>query len=221
MTNAKYPSNDPELRDACDVFEIFQLECPKKYACVLIRNTAGSTSSAIMPIALHFVAEAKKVARHPTQPSREKRPFLDHEMPATSAPPRTTIGTSRRILVVDDNPVVLKAFELKLQADGFTVVTLSKAAGVASAAEKAGAELIILDINFPADGGLDWNGYNIMQWLRRFPELAGIPVILISGEEAKRHKEKALAEGAAAFFQKPVAYPELLASILHTLRIQK
>jgi len=172
-----------------------------------------------MKITLKLAADAKKLADE--QPPKEKRPFLEEKLPVRSggkAP--ATLGTGRRILVVDDNPVVLKAFELKLRANGFTVATILDAAEIASAAETSDAELVILDINFPTSQGLDWTGYTCMKWLRRFPELAEIPVILISGEDAKQHKEKSLAAGAVAFFQKPVPYPELLAAILRALHIE-
>ncbi|MBE0541411.1 MAG: response regulator [Verrucomicrobia bacterium] len=119
---------------------------------------------------------------------------------------------------MDDNPVVLKAFELKLKACGFEVSTTSNAAGVASIAEASGAELIILDINFPPGVALDWSGFTVMQWLRRFPELARIPVILISGDGSENNQQKSLTGGAVAFFQKPVPYPELLATIVRALR---
>jgi CheY-like chemotaxis protein len=169
---------------------------------------------------LKLVTEAKTGAGLPARSPKEKHPFLEDEVTASSgrkAP--ATIGGGRRILVVDDNPVVLKAFELKLRANGFEVVTLSNAANVVGIAEKAAAELIILDINFPSNGGLDWSGYTVMQWLRRFPALTGIPVILISGEDTKNHKDKSLAAGAVAFFEKPVTYPELLSAVLRALGI--
>lgn len=74
--------------------------------------------------------------------------------------------------MVDDNPVVLKAFEFKLKASGFAVTTISDATNAASVAEKTAAELIV-DINFPSvpssSVGLDWNGYTIMHRLRTFP----------------------------------------------------
>jgi len=60
-----------------------------------------------------------------------------------------------------------------------------------------------------------------MQWLRRFPELAGTPVILISGSDAAQYREKALQAGAVAFFQKPVLYKDLLATILQTFEAKK
>ena len=151
--------------------------------------------------------------RPPRQP-KEKEPFVaDGAQDETPA----SIGQSRRILVVDDNPVVLKAFELKLKALGFEVTTISNGAAVASTAERVKAELIILDINFPPAGALEWTGFTIIQWLRRFPELATIPVILITGGDSSQYKEKSLAAGAVGFFQKPMNYKELVALILQTL----
>lgn len=149
----------------------------------------------------------------------EKLPFLqDSPQPAQGTEPPVPIGRERRILVADDNAVVLKAFELKLRGSGFSVFTASDAATVASVADEAKAELILLDINFPpSHTAIEWNGFTVMQWLRRFPELASIPVILMSGADSLKYEEKALAAGAAAFFPKPVDYPKLLATILKCL----
>jgi CheY-like chemotaxis protein len=151
--------------------------------------------------------------------STEKLPFLqDSAVPAPDAEPPAPIGRDRRILVVDDNAVVLKAFEIKLRRSGFNVFTASDAATVASVADEAKAELILLDINFPpSHTAIEWNGFTVIQWLRRFPELASIPVILMSGTDSTKHEEKALAAGAAAFFPKPVDYPKLLATMLKCL----
>lgn len=143
----------------------------------------------------------------------EKDPFVKEESPETPA----SIGNNRSILVADDNPVVLKAFEMKLKASGFNVTTTNRGATVASSAEMAKAELIILDVNFAEHSSVDWNGFSVMQWLARFPELATIPVILISGGNAEQYREKALAAGAIAFLQKPINYQELLSVILNAL----
>lgn len=171
-----------------------------------------------MPISLHLVEKTEPSRKGPRRPSpkeKEKDAFSE-EVPAESIPP-ACLGRNRRILVVDDNPVVLKAFELKLKSDGFVVTTIANSAAVASAAEQAQAELIILDINFPAGSAMEWNGFTAMQWLRRFPELTKIPVILISGNDAAEYKAKALAAGAAGFFQKPVVYKDILTAIFKAL----
>ncbi|HEX3800643.1 MAG TPA: response regulator [Verrucomicrobiae bacterium] len=130
------------------------------------------------------------------------------------------IGSGRKILVVDDNPVVLKAFELKLKALGFTVLTATEGATAVSTARAEQPDLIVLDINFPPDvgsAGLQWNGFNIMQWMQRFQEAAGIPVIIITGSDPERFRERALAAGAVAFFQKPINNEEFLLTVRRVL----
>jgi len=169
-----------------------------------------------MPISLRLADKAGTPATGAKRtPAKEKDAFSPEGTPQTHPP--EPIGKNRRILVVDDNPVVLKAFELKLKSDGFAVSTTTNSAAVASTAERDKSELVVLDINFPPGGAIDWNGFTVMQWLRRFPELARIPVILISGSDASEYRDKALAAGAVAFFQKPVSYKEILEVILKTL----
>jgi len=169
-----------------------------------------------MPISLQLVDKAEKPApKPPRRPaSKEKEAFSSE---AAAQTPPAPIGNNHRVLVVDDNAVVLKAFELKLKADGFAVTTTTNSSAVASTAEQSKAELIVLDVNFPTGGAMEWNGFTVMQWLRRFPELQRIPVILISGSDAAEYKKRALASGAIAFFQKPVVYKEILEAMLKAL----
>jgi CheY-like chemotaxis protein len=153
---------------------------------------------------------------------REPQPFaVEEPVGPLNATPSNLVGDNRSILVVDDNLVVLQAFELKLKSSGFAVTTSASAVAVARTVEQVRAELIILDLNFPTEGGMQWTGFTVIQWLRRFPEFERVPVIVVSGADPARHKEKALAAGAVAFFQKPVTYSELLAAILQALPARK
>jgi CheY-like chemotaxis protein len=140
--------------------------------------------------------------------------------PAANDDSAPAIGENRKILVVDDNPVVLKAFELKLKALGFQVLTASEGAGAVSTARNERPDLVVLDINFPPDvgsSGLQWDGFNIMQWMHRFQEAAEIPVIIITGGDPAKFKDRALAAGAAAFFQKPINNEEFLMAVRRIL----
>jgi DNA-binding response OmpR family regulator len=174
-----------------------------------------------MPVALHLAPKPDKepLSKKVKDKDKEKDAFLPEAEKPVQLP--GGVGRNRRILVVDDNVVVLKAFELKLKASGFIPITSSNAATVASTAEVEKADLIILDINFGGAAGMEWSGFTVLQWLRRFPELAKIPVIFMTGGDPAKFKEKALAAGAAAFFQKPVNYKELLAAILQALDVPK
>jgi CheY-like chemotaxis protein len=131
-----------------------------------------------------------------------------------------TLGLNRTILVVDDNLVVLKAFEMKLKTLGFRVLTAADGSDAVALVHQESPDLIVLDLNFPPDVysyGLQWDGFTIMQWLQRFQEAATIPVIIITGDDPEKFKDKALAAGAVAFFQKPINQEEFLLAVRRAL----
>jgi CheY-like chemotaxis protein len=123
----------------------------------------------------------------------------------------------KKILVVDDNPVVLRAMSLKLKSAGYDVLMAMDGSEAVSSARRQRPDLIVLDISFPPDvahgGGVPWDGFLIMEWLRRMDEAKTIPIIVITGGDPAVYKEKALASGAVNFFQKPVDNNALLATI--------
>lgn len=127
----------------------------------------------------------------------------------------------KKILVVDDNPVVLKAVEGKLEACGYQVLTAEDGAGAVSTVRLERPDLVLLDISFPPDvahgGGVAWDGFLIMSWLRRMEEAQGIPIIILSGLEAAQYEKKALAAGATRYLQKPVDPDEMVAAIREAL----
>jgi CheY-like chemotaxis protein len=128
----------------------------------------------------------------------------------------------KKILVVDDNPVVLKALDLKLRSSGYEVLSAEDGSEAVRLARHEKPDLILLDISFPPDvahgGGVGWDGFLIMDWLHRIDEAARIPVIVITASDPAQYKKKALSAGAVAFFQKPVDHDELLEAIRKTLR---
>jgi DNA-binding response OmpR family regulator len=160
--------------------------------------------------------EAPKTAAEKPARRVEKDALLP-DAPAVEA--QASVGGNRKILVVDDNPVVLKALQMKLEASGFSVITAADGGTVVRTVQHENPALILLDVNFPPGGGgdLQWSGMTIMQWLARFLEGVQIPIIIVTGEDPAKHKQNFLAAGARAFFQKPVNYPELLAAILEAL----
>jgi DNA-binding response OmpR family regulator len=131
-----------------------------------------------------------------------------------------SIGEGRKILIVDDNKVVLKAFELKLKTLGFQVLTAAEGSAAVSIARQEKPDLVVLDVNFPPDvgsTGLQWDGFNIMEWMSRFKEVANIPVIVITSGDPVKFKPRAMAAGAVAFFQKPINHEEFLVTVRRIL----
>ena len=127
----------------------------------------------------------------------------------------------KKILVVDDSLVILKTMSMKLTANGYDVVTAEDGAAAVSAVRKERPDLILLDLGFPPDvahgGGVAWDGFLIMTWLRRLEEAKNIPIIVITGGDPGKYKDRALAAGAASFFHKPIDNDELLTVIRETL----
>ena len=136
-----------------------------------------------------------------------------------SSPPGTM--NRKKILVVDDSFVILKTMSMKLTAHGYDVVTAEDGAGAVSAVRKGKPDLILLDLGFPPDvahgGGVAWDGFTIMTWLRRLEEAKNIPIIVITGGDPETYKNRALAAGAVNFFHKPINNDELLTVIRETL----
>ena len=127
----------------------------------------------------------------------------------------------KKILVVDDNLVILQTVSMKLTADGYDVVTAEDAAGAVCAMRKEKPNLILLDIGFPPDvahgGALAWDGFTIMNWLRRLEDTKHIPIVIITGSDPVEYKARALAAGAISFFHKPINNADLLTVIRDAL----
>jgi CheY-like chemotaxis protein len=127
----------------------------------------------------------------------------------------------KRILVVDDSEILLKTLSLKLSAAGYGVVTAVDGGEAVSAVRREKPDLILLDLTFPPDvahgGGVAWDGFLIMEWLRRLEEGKHIPIVVITGGDPEVYKDRALAAGAVSFFHKPFNNDELLAVVAQAL----
>ena len=130
----------------------------------------------------------------------------------------------KKILVVDDSQVILKTLSIKLTAHGYKVFTAEDGSEAVSMVRRERPDLILLDVGFPPDvchgGGVSWDGFLIMDWVRRMDEAKGIPVFIITADDASKSKAKALAAGATHFFHKPIDNEELLAAIHEALAVQ-
>lgn len=124
----------------------------------------------------------------------------------------------KKILVVDDDSVILKAFTLKLKASDYDVVTAANGPDAVNAVRTQKPDAILLDINFPPEfEGVAWDGFRIMEWLRRLEEAANTPIFIVSGGDPEKYVTRARELGAVAFFRKPVAHDQLVAALRRIL----
>ena len=82
----------------------------------------------------------------------------------------------KKILVIDDNEIILKTTSMKLQSAGYVVSTALDGTEGVSLVRKEKPDLVLLDITFPGDfGGVSWDGFRIMEWLHRVDETKKSP----------------------------------------------
>lgn len=118
--------------------------------------------------------------------------------------------TKPHILVIDDEPQILRALQTILTAKKYRVTTASRGEeGLTLAAAKL-PDVIILDLGLP-----DIDGIEVCARLR---EWTRVPIIVLSVREAERDKVLALDKGADDYLVKPFGIEELLARIRVALR---
>jgi two-component system KDP operon response regulator KdpE len=115
-----------------------------------------------------------------------------------------------KILIVDDEPQILRALRAGLAAQGYEVIGASDGE---EALDKASTELpdaVILDLNLPRKSGLE-----VCRELRQW---SSVPIIVLSVRDAERDKVTALDLGADDYLTKPFGTDELLARLRVALR---
>jgi two-component system KDP operon response regulator KdpE len=110
-----------------------------------------------------------------------------------------------RVLVVDDEPQILRALRINLQARKYDVVVAASGTEALAAAASAPPDLVLLDLGLP-----DLDGVQVIEGLRGW---TSAPIIVLSGRSDSGDKVKALDAGADDYVTKPFAMDELLARI--------
>jgi two-component system KDP operon response regulator KdpE len=110
-----------------------------------------------------------------------------------------------RILVVDDEPQILRALRINLRARGYDVDVAADGGAALKAAADAPPDLVVLDLGLP-----DMEGADVIRGLRGW---TAVPVIVLSGRAGSADKVGALDAGADDYVTKPFGVDELLARI--------
>ena len=115
-----------------------------------------------------------------------------------------------RVLVVDDEPQVLRSLSAALGAAGYAVATAATAAAAIGAAALNPPDAVVLDLLLPDGTGVDV--------CRRLREWTQVPIIIVSAVDEETEKIAALDAGADDYITKPYAVGELLARVRAAMR---
>jgi two-component system KDP operon response regulator KdpE len=114
------------------------------------------------------------------------------------------------VLVVDDEPPILRFLRTSLTAVGHRVVTAESAAGALALLAVEKPDVVILDLGLP-----DRSGFDVIAEIRK---QSPVPIIVLSARSDERSKVQALDLGADDYIGKPFGIAELMARIRAALR---
>lgn len=118
--------------------------------------------------------------------------------------------TNPEILIVDDEPQILRVMRASLPARGFDVRTATSGEQALEEVERHMPDLIVLDLVMPGITGLEV--------CRRIRKSSQVPIIVLSAKGSERDKVVALEYGADDYMTKPFGMNELIARIRAVLR---
>ena len=115
---------------------------------------------------------------------------------------------SKRLLVVDDEPNLLRAVAAVLRGEGFEVSTARSGREALVAVAKNTPDLIVSDVRMP---GMD--GFELARRLRRVPNFALLPIIFLTAKDETEDRVEGFRAGVDVYLTKPFEPDELVAVI--------
>ena len=110
----------------------------------------------------------------------------------------------KKILVVDDSPVVLNMLDDMLEELDYDVTTSSNALDACAQVETTKYNMIITDLNMPGMNGLEFT-----KRAKQMPNCKFVPIVMLSGEEDETKIAEAKSIGISTFLRKPVKKNQL------------
>lgn len=115
---------------------------------------------------------------------------------------------AKKILCIEDSPATQKFISFTLKYKGYEVVTANDGVEGMEKVSNDTFDLIILDIMMPR-----MNGLEVLKEVKRNPEFANTPVIMLTSEKGEADRQAAMELGASNFLNKPFQPPELLGAV--------
>jgi two-component system cell cycle response regulator len=142
--------------------------------------------------------------------------FLETVGRLVETPAAHTLAGTARVLVADDEPMVVDSLALGLRSKGYEVIkAFSGEEAIRKAAEEY-PDLILLDVRMP-----DLDGYEVTRRLKGDVRTLQIPIVLVTALSDAHDKAVGLEAGADEFLSKPVDQAELLVRISSILRLKQ
>ncbi len=113
-----------------------------------------------------------------------------------------------RVLLVDDDPVIVRLLEVNFRLEGFEVETALHGGEALLKAQAQRPDLIVLDVMMP---GVD--GWEVCERLRESPELSTVPIVLLSARAQEADVARGYALGVVEYVTKPFDPQDLVETV--------
>lgn len=120
--------------------------------------------------------------------------------------------TQKTVMIIEDEEDAADLFAEMMRISGFRVLKTSKSAPAIEMMTADKPDIVLLDIMMPEVSGLD-----ILRQMRRDPNLAGIPVIVVTAKGMPADIKNGMEAGASTYLTKPVGFQELKEAVERTL----
>ena len=124
-------------------------------------------------------------------------------------------STPKTVLIIEDEADAADLFAEMMRVSGFRVLKTTNSAPALDMMAADRPDVVILDIMMPETSGLD-----ILRQMRRDPDLASIPVVVVSAKSMPADIRTGMEAGASTYLTKPVGFLELKQAVEQALGIQ-
>lgn len=118
-----------------------------------------------------------------------------------------------KVLVVEDDPQIARIVQIKLKNNGFEVFLAADGGAGLNAVRELRPDLVLLDVMMPV-----MDGYQVLRTIRSEPELAALPVIMLTAKGQERDVLTGFKDGATDYIVKPFSPAEVVARVQRALR---
>ncbi len=117
-----------------------------------------------------------------------------------------------RVLVVDDDPQVLKLLRLNFEMEGYDVDAATDGSEALAAAARRRPDAVVCDVMMPGMDGLE-----VVRRIREDPELADIPIVVVSAKAQRSDMREGVKAGADEYVTKPFDPQDVLDAVARLL----
>ncbi len=125
---------------------------------------------------------------------------------------RLPLSPMPRVLVVDDDPQVLKLLRVNFELEGYDVLTATNGEEALELVGRDSPDAVVCDVMMPGIDGLE-----VVRRLRAQPDTAGLPLVVVSAKAQRADVSYGLELGADAYVTKPFDPSELLSVVAELL----